>query len=380
LHRFWNSLGRSKVSLLTPALLTIVASLALSACGASSSSTGSGSGTSARTLLSETFTGKHTIDSGDLSASITVDPTGSTLLTQPLSLTFGGPFQSRGKNQLPKSNFAIAVDVQGQTGRLGILSTGTEGFVTLGSDAYKLPAANFKQLEGSVSAVGGGSSSSSTLSGLGIHPQNWLIDPAIVGTAQIGGTQTEHIRGTLAVKPLLSDLSKLLAKASTLSSSTSTLKAISPAEQAKIAGEVKNASFDLWTGSQDHTIRKLTVTATLPVTGTLSTELGGMTSAKLSFGLTYSDIGQPQTVTAPTSSKPYSQFTTRLQAIVLEIEELAVGVTSGTSTSTTSGSGTTGSSAGSGSTDSAYSQCVSAAGSSVAKLQKCAALLNGSGG
>jgi hypothetical protein len=372
LHRFWNSIGRLKVSLLTPVLLISVAASGLAGCGGSSSA--SASGPSAAALLKETFTGSHPINSGNLAASITVDPTGSTVLTEPVSLSFGGPFQSRGKNQLPKSDFNVAIGFQGHTGRLGILSTGTEGFVTLEGTAYKLPAASFKQLETSVSSVGGGSSSStSTLSSLGIHPRQWLIDPEVVGSAQVGGVATEHIHGRLAVKPVLGDVSKLLAKAGALSTSTSSLKAITPAEQQKIAGEVKSASFDLWTGTQDHTIRRLTVTAALPVTGTLSRELGGMTAARLSFSLTYTGIGQSQTIIAPSSSKPYSQFQTHLQAIVQEIEELVVGASSSSSSAGTSGTSTTSSSSG----DSAYSQCVSAAGSSVTKIQKCAALLNG---
>ena len=291
------------------------------------------------------------------------------MLTEPISLSFGGPFQSRGKGKLPKSDFAIAIGFQGHTGQLGIISTGTEGFVTLEGTAYKLPAASFQQLEGGVSTVGGGSGSSSALSSLGIHPEQWLIDPKVLGTAKVGGTDTDHIQGRLAVKPLLADLSQLLGKAATLSSSTASVTSISAADQAKIAGEVTNATFDLWTGTQDHTIRKLSVTATLPVTGTTRTELGGMTRARLTFGLTYSDVGQPQTITTPTSSKPYTQFQSRLRDIVLEIEELVVGAT-GSSTSTTS------SSAGA-SGDSAYSQCVANAGGSVSKIQKCAALLNG---
>ena len=367
LHRFWNSSGRRKVSLLTPALLVVLGGLLLAGCGKSSSS--AAAGPSARTLLAQTFTGSHAIDSGRLAASITVDPTGSTVLTEPISLSFGGPFQSRGKGKLPKSDFAIAIGFQGHTGQLGIISTGTEGFVTLEGTGYKLPAASFQQLEGGVSTVGGGSGSSSALSSLGIHPEQWLIDPKVLGTAEVGGTDTDHIQGRLAVKPLLADLSKLLGKAATLSSSTASVTSISAADQAKIAGEVTNASFDLWTGTQDHTIRKLSVTATLPVTGTTRTELGGMTRARLTFGLTYSDVGQPQTITTPTSSKPYTQFQSRLRDIVLEIEELVVGAT-GSSTSTTS------SSAGA-SGDSAYSQCVSNAGGSVSKIQKCAALLNG---
>ncbi len=373
MHRFWNSSARPKVSLLTLALLIMVGALALAGCGGSSR--GAGSGASARSLLTDTFTGRHDINSGRLSASISVDPTGSRVITGPVSLSFSGPFQSRGGNQLPESDFTIAIGFEGHTGQLGILSTGTRGFVTLEGSAYALPAASFKQLEGGVSAVGGSSGTGSALSDLGIHPQRWLTDPEVVGTARMGGADTDHIRGTLAIRPLLADLSKLLSKASTVSSSASALKPLSAAEQAKIAGEVTHASFDLWTGTQDHTIRKLAVTATLPVNGSLRTELGGMTSAKLSFGLSYSGIGQPETITAPSSSKPYSQFQSRLSAIVLEIEDLVVSAT-GSGTSTTSSPSASSSSQAA----TAYSQCVSAAGSSVSKIQKCAALLNGTSG
>jgi hypothetical protein len=192
---------------------------------------------------------------------------------------------------------------------------------------------------------------------------------------------TEHIHGKLALGPLLADISKVLAKASTVSASASSVKAITPAEQAKIKAEVTNASFDLWTGSSDHTIRRLTISATLPVTGSTRSELGGLTSVRLSFELGYSNVGQTQTITAPTSSKPYSQFETKISSVIEEIEELvatdASGASGASSTDTTAGGGGLGSVT---SGDSSYSTCVTAAGGDVAKIQKCASLLNGGGG
>ena len=63
----------------------------------------------------------------------------------------------------------------------------------------------------------------------------------------------------------------------------------------------------MWTGNSDHTIRRLTITLTLPVTGKASSQLGGMTSADIDLTMQYSDLNQPQTITAPTSVKPFTR-------------------------------------------------------------------------
>ena len=62
--------------------------LALSACG--------GSSDNATTLLKQTFGGAHKVNSGKLDIVLTVDPSGSTTLKSPITLSFGGPFQSLG--------------------------------------------------------------------------------------------------------------------------------------------------------------------------------------------------------------------------------------------------------------------------------------------
>jgi hypothetical protein len=349
-----------------------VVMIAIAACG---SSNGSGS---AQSLLSQTFSGSHTVNSGNLNFSVAITPSGSSKLTGPITLSFGGPFQSLGKGKLPKSNFNVSISALGHTGTLGILSTGTAGYVTLDGTSYQLPQSTFQKLEASFSSLAStpGSSGGGLLGKLGINPLHWLVRPTIAGTQNIGGTSTTHIHAGINVPALLRDLNTFLGHASSLGvSSSSVPTSISPATQTKIASEVRNPAFDVWTGNSDKTLRKLSIGLTLPVHGEISTLFGGLTSAGLTVTMQYADLNQPQNIVAPTSTAPYSQFQTKIQSIVQAIES-AIGSQLPSSTGTSSGSSSS-SSSGTSSSVNSYSQCITQAGGDVAKMQKCSSLLNG---
>jgi hypothetical protein len=120
----------------------------------------------------------------------------------------------------------------------------------------------------------------------------------------------------------------------------------------------------------------MSLNVTVPVTGQLSTVAGGMSSAGIGFNLQYSHVNQSQTIAAPSNIKPYSQFTTKLRAVLTGIEG-SVGAGSLGSTGST-GSGSTGSgSSGSTAKIQKYSACIQSAGQDVLKMQKCASILNG---
>jgi hypothetical protein len=342
----------------TPLICALVA-LTLGACGSSS-------GGDANSLLRQTFSGSHAVNSGNLSFTLTVVPSGSRTLTSPITLSFGGPFQSRGKGQLPASNFNVSISAQGKTGSLGILSTGTTGYVTLQGTSYQLPAATFQKLESSFTGLGGGSSSGAPgLSKLGIDPLHWLLKPSVVGNESIGGTDTTHIRAAVNVAALLQDLNTFLQKAASVG--VSGARGISAATRNQIATEVKNPSFDVWTGSSDKTVRRLQVKLTLPVTGQISSLLGGLSSADIGLSIQYADLNKPQTIQAPTTVRPFSEFSAKLRAFIAA----AQGTVSGTGPTTPSAP-----SRGSSNVQ-RYSQCLQAAGQDVSKMQRCAALLNG---
>jgi hypothetical protein len=345
---------------------------AVAACGSSSSSG------QANSLLRQTFSGKHTVNSGNLNVSVSVNPSGSSTLRGPITLSFGGPFASLGTGKLPKSDFTVSISALGRTGSLGILSTGTAGYVTLSGKSYRLPPATFQQLESSFSSLtssSGGSSGSGALSKLGIDPLHWLVKPTIVGNESVSGSSTTHIRARIDVAKLLDDLNTFLGKAPSVGVSGlgKVPSSISPASRERIAREIRQPRFDVWTGSADKTLRKMAISLVLPVTGQLSSLLGGLSSAQVSLTMQYADLNQPQTITAPSSVAPYSQFQAKLRTLLSALQS-SVGGSLGSSGTGSAGSSSTGSSS---SAVSSYAQCLQKAGSNLAQAQKCASLLNG---
>lgn len=376
LHSLLPMVSRARMLRLRALLPLFVACLVLAGCGGSSSG-------NAVKLLRETFSGKHKVNSGTLNVALTLTPSGSRTLKNPISIGFGGPFQSRGTGQLPESDFTVKLGAASSAASIGIISTGTAGYVSFQGSNYQLPQADFQRLESSFSQLAsspGSSGNSGILGKLGINPLRWLKSPSIVGTETVGGVQTTHIHSSINVSALLSDFSTFLTKASSLgiSGSTSFPHGISPSTISRVAGEIQNPTFDVWTGNADKTIRRLRINLTFPVTGQISTLLGGLRSAGLGLSMDYGALNQPQTVSAPTSVQPYGEFQTKLAGFVASIRSSIQGALTGGAT--TSGSGGFGTSTtGSSSNDQRYSACIQKAAGNVTKMQKCAPLLNGGG-
>jgi hypothetical protein len=355
-------------------LAAALAAIWLAACGSS------GSSGQASSLLRQTFSGKHTVNSGNINVSLALNPSGSSTLKGPLSLSFGGPFASLGTGKLPKSDFTVSFSALGRTGSLAILSTGTAGYVKVSGQSYQLPAATFRQLESSFSSLtssSGGGSGSGALSKLGIDPLHWLINPTVVGNESVGGANTTHIRAGIDVPKLLDDLNTFLAKAPTLGVSGlgKVPSSISPATRQQIAGEVRQPRFDVWTGTGDKTLRKLAISLVLPVTGQVSSLLGGLSSAQISLTMQYGDLNQPQTINAPSSVAPYSQFQAKVRSLLSALQN-GLGGSLGSTGSSSAGPSSSGSSGGT-SAVSSYAQCLQKAGQDLSKAQQCASLLNG---
>jgi hypothetical protein len=360
-------------------LLALVTAVILAACGASSS--GGSSSASAQTLLKQTFSGSHKIKSGILSFNLTLTPTGSSTIKGPIALGLSGPFQTRGAGNLPASNFNITIDALGHHGQLGIISTGTSGYITLDGAAYQLPAAAFQRLASSFSGAAGGSGTGG-LSKLGIDPLHWLTSPSVVGNETVAGASTTHIRAGVNVASLLVDLSTFLQKASASGAAGSTTlpSTISPATRQKIASAVKNPTVDVWTGTSDKTLRKLSINLNVPVTGQISTLLGGLSSAGIGMTFQYANLNQPQTIPAPTNVQPFTGFAVKLRGIVRQIQSTFGGAGLGTASGSGSGSGTTASGGASAVGVQKYTKCIQQAAGDVTKMQKCASLLTSAGG
>ncbi len=353
-------------------LLALLTAAVMAACAGSS---GSGSG-SAQTLLKQTFAASHSVKSGILSFNLTLTPKGSSTIKGPVSLGINGPFQSRGSGKLPASDFNISIDALGHHGRFGVVSTGTSGYITLDGAAYQLPAADFQRLDSSFSGAAGGAGTAG-LSKLGIDPLHWLTSATIVGNETVAGASTTHLRASVNVAALLGDLNTFLQKASASGATQSTKipASLSATTRQKIAGAVRNPTVDIWTGTSDKTLRRLSINLGVPVSGQISTLLGGLSSAAIEMTLQYANLNQPQTIAAPTNVQPFSGFAAKLRGIIQQVQG-SFGA---------SGLGSTGS-IGSGSPGASpagvekYTKCIQQAAGDVTKMQKCASPLSGSGG
>jgi len=302
-------------------LLVAGMALAVTACGSSSGQ--------ATKLLEQTFGGSHSVNSGDLSVVLDVDPSGSSTLKAPITVSFGGPFQRMGAGSLPASNFEIGISELGSSASVGLLSTGSTGYVTLQGASYQLPAASFQKLESTfaqITSSAAGGSGSGALSRLGIDPLRWLTDPSVIGTERVGGAETTHVRATVNVDALLGDINTFLQKAASAGiAGTAGISTISPVQRSRIANEVKNPRLDVWTGTGDKTLRKLAIKLSVPVSGRVSALLGGLRAAQIGLSLQYSNLGQHQTIQAPARVRPFHQFAVKLRSFLATVKSLSGG-------------------------------------------------------
>jgi hypothetical protein len=266
--------------------------------------------------LQQTFRGHHNVSSGVLGFSLTVSPSGSSTSSSPLALSVSGPFQSRGAGRLPEADLTVGIPALGRGGKLRLVSTGTNAYVTLAGITYQLPSMDFQNFASGFEGVGGGGGGGG-LSPLGIDPLRWLRDPSVLGTVNVAGASTTHIRANADGGVLLGDLDALLRIAS-LSGST-TLTSIVPASGQQVARAVQHPVVDVWTGSGDHTLRKLSLSMGIRIRGKLSRILGGLTSAALGMTLQYTGLNRAQTITAPADVQPFGGFQSRLRSMLAQV-------------------------------------------------------------
>jgi hypothetical protein len=368
------NLARRGRSFSLPITACLVA-IAVAACGGSSSpqtsdpgvSTGGGSA-QARQILKQTFGGQHPIKSGTMNVQLTLTPAGSTLVKGPVTLSIGGPFQSNGSGKIPDSDYTINANFEGHTIKLQLISAGGHGYITVDKNSYQLPAADYQRLESGVTSISGHSDKSSTIGKLGIDPMNWLSDAQVAGSASIDGTATTKVTATVNTTQLVSAFKKVLSNSSSLGlgSGGKVPTSLTPSELGQIAETIGHPKFSLWSANSDHSLRRLQVTDQLSVNGEIASAIGGLSGVGVDFSLGYGDLNQPQTITAPTDLKPYSQFQSKLTQLESALEYIVLASESG-------GSSSSGSTTGSGASNPKYTQCLQQAGSNVTKLQKCQA-------
>lgn len=358
-------------------LLAALTALVLASCGSSDQPPSSAQG-----ILKDTFGPGKPVKSGKLDLQVSFDATGLSGVNGPVKLTLGGPFQSQGGATLPAFDFDLGVAAGGTNLSAGATSTGKAGFLKFQGTSYALGDAVFQQIkkgyEASVKSTDAGKKRSGpSLSALGVDPLRWLDSPKKVGTESVGGTDTNHVSASVNVPKLLADVDTLLKKAGTIGGaagqSAGVPNGLTAAQRKTIQDAITGSTFDVWAGKKDGILRKLDVTVAFTVPAASRAKAGGLQKGKVRITMTIADLGAKQTITAPTSTRP-------LSALQSQVGGLIGGLTGGSGTASPgagSGSSGTGTGTGAGTTSQggAYSQCLQAAGTDIAKVNDCAKLL-----
>jgi hypothetical protein len=336
-------------------LIAAVAALAalLAACGGGGSS-------NPKETVAKAFATPIKSAKVDLEAELGLN--GVKQIKGPVKLSITGPFVSGRGKSLPKVDFDIAGSASGQNFEAGFVSTGSNAYVNFQGQSYELGTAEVARINQQIRSAAKDRNKGG-LAQFGVHPSDWLTGTRDEGTSKVGGVETDHVSAAVDVGKFLDDLNTLIQKAGSTLSGTTGASALTPQEKQQIEKILGSPRFDVYVGKSDHVLRRLSAHIAFKIPKADQAQLSGLTDGTLSFSIEFSNVGQPQSISAPKSAKPLSDLTSKLGGLA--------GVLGGSSApSTGQSSGTSADKL------SKYSQCLQEANpAKPAEIAKCDDLL-----
>jgi hypothetical protein len=372
-----------------PVLLALIAAaVGIGACGGG----GGDDPADARQVVKQTFAGEKRVDSGklDLSMIAKLQATGlaATQLKEPIVIRMSGPFQSRGDNELPAMDLQLSATGSGQDFSAGAVSTGDKGYVTFLGKPYTVPDnvfAKFKRGFEQQQKQDKQSSNNLDLNALGINPEGWLQNPKSEGEEDVGGAKTTHVSSNVDLDALLDDVDNLLERSNKLGLSQQQLqqlpKSLTSASRKRIKEAIKNAKVDIWTGTDDKTLRRLQLDVVFDLPESLRAQAQGVEGGEIKLDLEVANVNEKQEIKAPANPRPWSELQDQIGNSALGGSlGGSLGGGSGSSGGSSGGGGTSGGGSGSSGGASAqraqkYLKCVQKA-KTPEDVQTCGAILS----
>ncbi len=269
------------------ALCAALLAAGLVACG------GGGGDEDPQQVIDDTFSGGKDYASGILDVSFKLEATGSQ--ESKLDATVKGPFQND-PGGFPRFDLDADVKIEGRGQDLGfaggLVSTGDKAYVNFQNTDYEVDSPtfdNFKSLFLNLQQQNQQQKSP------GFDTSQLFADLSDEGTEEVNGTDAIHISGNV-------DVGKFI---DTIKSSGGTQALPGQAQLEQLRDSVKSATFDVYSSKDSNQLQKLDVNLDLDAPATSG---GGGDSIAITFSLGFSDLGQPQTITAPANAEPLSNL------------------------------------------------------------------------
>ncbi|MEA2363986.1 MAG: hypothetical protein QOD71_3131 [Thermoleophilaceae bacterium] len=188
------------------------------------------------------------------------------------SFGVSGAFQTGDANEIPKFDVNLRVSAGGQSVGGGLVSLGDKAYFVRGDTGWRVPAVVWTPL---VASIAGGGAGQQKLP-FDLHPANWVRDVKSEGTDTIAGVKAEHVSARVDPKAVMNDLTQAVRQTG----------AELP-NQAQVTRAIKRADLDVWVGSDDQILRRLSAQVVFAGRG------------RLDLDVRLSDVNKPQQIEAP---------------------------------------------------------------------------------
>jgi hypothetical protein len=293
------------------AAVLLICTSAIASCG--------GGGTNkedVQDLLDRAF--RHEIHSGELKVDAKIQVKGGARSAdRPVHIRATGPF-SGNKGKLPSVDLELEIGSDGgQTVQTGLLTTGDRVFVRFQDVNYEEPASAVRKANDSLRRARGRRGS---LSSLGLDPRSWLADAKESGEEKVAGVNVKHVSGTLDVGAVMSDLNEFVKRSgSAIGGATGQAKPtpLTGTDIDKITRVIKNPTFDVYVGTDDEIVRRVSARVEITVPKRDRAAVGDLEAGSLEFSIEFRKVNTPQKIVAPAKARPLAELTRSLGAGVL---------------------------------------------------------------
>lgn len=286
------------LALLLPLMLA-----ALAGCGGDESSEESATaGEDPEAIVERAFA--EPIESAEVSLDLDVELEDAEGSSEPRKLQLSGPCRSNGPDEFASFDYQLALQGGGATvPPLTLVSTGANLFVSVVGTSYEFGDDVFADLNRQIEGDAGAAAACGTLGFDTSGPDlpSLMEDLEVVGEETVGGVQTTHVTGTIAIERIVSDLNSLARQANQLSEGAA--PELNDQEAEQLTDSVDDPRFDLFVG-EDGVVRGFNSSFSFgPSAGG-----GGLSRGSISVSLEFADVGDEQEITAPEDPRPIADL------------------------------------------------------------------------
>jgi len=296
---------RTRLLSLLLSLAALAAAIVLSACG--------GDDEDAQAVIDRALS--EPIGSADVTVGLDFAAEGSAELSEPARAQLTGPYVSGTDDTLPSFDWDLSFTGGGaglQVPPIGLISTGDNFFVEFQGQAYEVGEELVAQAIAQQQEQQG---EGEGLAAFGIDPRDWVVDPQDEGAEDVAGVETTHVSSAIDLPGLLTDLNEV-AQSAGGTAPGAPAAALTEEQIAQVEEVVEDPRFDVFVGTDDGILRRLTTAAGFTVPEEAQAQAGGTTGGSVTFSVEFADVGGEQEIVAPADPRPIDDLAQQLGGLL----------------------------------------------------------------